>query len=81
MSTEYKYEDLQQIETKIVQLTKNIDSEPLTVKKEIDNILKCNSELIEWYTTKIELLKTKAIALINLWDIEEADKSRKTYRR
>ena len=68
------YSTLKSIEDRIILLNKKIESEPLNVKKEIDEILEKNSELIEWYTTKVELLKTKAAALINLWDIDETEK-------
>ncbi len=70
-----KYWELNKIEQKITLLNQKLKSNPIEVKNEIDYILENNDEMIKWYITKIELLKTKAKAFINLWEINEAEKT------
>jgi len=70
------FQKLEQMDKMILELEEQIYTEPLIVKQKIDYILELEKEILElWFTTKTELLKTKAKAFFSLWDLKKAEET------
>ncbi len=60
------------IEITINEEKKEIYTKPEQIKKEVEEILEKNNDLLKWNLIKIELLQTQAQAIAILWNLEES---------